>query len=122
MEFAEWLHTEMNQRGFGPADIAERADISAPTISRILGTSRRPGPDACVAIAQALRLPPELVFRKAGLLPERTDPAPAVTEIVYLFNQLDQAAQEEALVMMRGYLREKLRLAETTPNPSRADA
>lgn len=121
MDFADWLQKELDKRNWKQADLAKRASLGTGTVSRIMNKERAPGAEACLGIAEALRLPPEIVFRKAGLLPERGDPSPAVTEIVYLFNQLDDAAQEEALVMMRGYLREKLRLAETTTNPSPAE-
>lgn len=73
-EFAEWLEGEIQKRGWRAADLAREARIGRPTLSHILSGIRNAGPDVALAIARALDLPPEQVFRKAGILPELPGP------------------------------------------------
>lgn len=69
-EFVEWIEGELEKRKWRPADLARAAALYPATISKVLNEDRQAGPDVCLALARAFKLPPELVFRKAGLLPE----------------------------------------------------
>ena len=74
MEFSDWLIQELNARDWTQADLARASGLTTAAISRLISGSRGAGPETCTAIANALKLPPEFVFRKAGLLPtERTE-------------------------------------------------
>ena len=70
--FSAWLEWQIKQRGWKPADLARAADLPNATISRILNDQRQAGVDACRAIAKALRISQEEVFRQRGFL----DPLP----------------------------------------------
>lgn len=72
--FGDWLTTQLDEKGWSQAELARRAHISQPTLSRIISGLRQVGPDAAAAIARALGQPPEKVFRLAGLLPGRLFP------------------------------------------------
>ena len=61
--------------------MAKRARISDGAISRIMSGSRNAGEETIKAIARALKLPPEQVFRAAGLLPPKPDDDPWVEEM-----------------------------------------
>jgi transcriptional regulator with XRE-family HTH domain len=67
--FSVWICAEIVKRGWKASDLARAANVSKGTISDILNERRRPGLDVCVAIARALKYPPEDVLRIAGLLP-----------------------------------------------------
>jgi len=67
--FSVWICAEIDKRGWKASDLARAANVSKGTISDILNERRRPGLDVCVAIARALKYPPEDVLRIAGLLP-----------------------------------------------------
>lgn len=67
--FVKWLQAELNERDWSQADLARRSRVSQTHLSRIMNEMRRPGPDALVGIARALHIPPEEVFRHAGLIP-----------------------------------------------------
>jgi transcriptional regulator with XRE-family HTH domain len=67
-EFIQWLNDELSWRGWSDNQLARQAGISHSVISRARGGSL-PKWEACEALAAALGLPPEVVFRKAGLLP-----------------------------------------------------
>ena len=88
-EFSVWLQAELEHRGWDQAELARRSEVTPAQISRILSQTRRPGPDACLAIARALRVPPEEVFRRAGLLPPTGELDPAVRELTELLPLLN---------------------------------
>lgn len=67
--FTTWLISEMNDRGWNNSELARRAGLVPSTISMVISEHKRPGPNFCNGAARALRLPPERVFRLAGLLP-----------------------------------------------------
>lgn len=67
--FVEWLQAELKTRDWTQADLARRSRVSQTHLSRIMNDMRKPGPDALVSIARALRIPPEDVFRQAGIIP-----------------------------------------------------
>ncbi len=69
--FASWLEKEIEARGWTIRELARRAGLAHVTISNILNGTRNPGVEFCLGVAKALREPPELVFRRAGLLPKR---------------------------------------------------
>lgn len=74
MDFADWLESEMKKRAWRPSDLAKAAGLYQSTLGKVLNREREAGPDVCVSLADALKLPPEEVFRKAGLLPELPGP------------------------------------------------
>ncbi|MBN1658283.1 MAG: helix-turn-helix transcriptional regulator [Anaerolineae bacterium] len=86
-DFVTWLIEELEQRGWTNSELARRAGVSPSTVSVILSRQKNPGPDFCLAIAGALRQPPEQVFRLAGILPSLP---PAVEE------------EHEAIAILRG--------------------
>ena len=71
--FSAWVYAEIDKRGWKASDLARAANVSKGTVSDILNERRRPGLDVCVAIARALKCPPEDVLRIAGLLPQDRD-------------------------------------------------
>ena len=100
-DFTEWLENELITRGWTRAELARRANVSQSTLSLIWTGERTPGPDFCRAIARALNIPPETVFRKAGLLPASPDPDPEIEEALYLFAQLPTPVRKLVLLQIR---------------------
>jgi len=62
---------------------------------------RGAGPEVCVAMARALDVPPETVFRAAGLLPPSRDPGEDEEELLYHYRDLDEGGQREARAVIR---------------------
>lgn len=87
--FLKWLAEEMNTRRWKPGDLAREADLSQSMISYVLSEQRNPGPDFCLGIAKAFAVPPELVFRRAGLLPALPGSADRISEDVTLVDLVD---------------------------------
>ncbi len=95
--FGDWLENEMNNRGWRPVDLANKARISRGSLSNIINDLRRPGPDICRAIANALQVPPEKVFRQAGLLPPKPETDERLEKAMHLFQQLSPEKQQFVL-------------------------
>jgi transcriptional regulator with XRE-family HTH domain len=70
--FSDWLFTQMQEKDWSQSDLARNAGVTRTAISDVLSGRRKPGPDLCSSIAIALELPPEQVFRVAGILPSTT--------------------------------------------------
>jgi transcriptional regulator with XRE-family HTH domain len=64
-----FIKARMNELGMNQSDLAQKSELSASQISRILKLESTPSQDAIAAISRALHLPAETLFRKAGLLP-----------------------------------------------------
>jgi transcriptional regulator with XRE-family HTH domain len=106
--FTNWIEGELTQRGWSPAELARRANIAQSHLSRVLSGMRGAGPDLCTGIAQAFALPPEAVFRKAGLLPPEQEHTSQEREAVHLLRELSPERREYILTTMRA-------LARSTP-------
>ncbi|MCL4295594.1 MAG: helix-turn-helix transcriptional regulator [Anaerolineae bacterium] len=108
-DFANWLEEKLKERGWQPSDLAHKAHLGNSTVTRILNSNRGAGPEVCVAIARTLQLPPELVFRKAGLLPSQSESTPDLEELSYLFEQLEEEKRQLALVTLRAWVSHPLK-------------
>lgn len=106
MNFDEWLSGEMEKRSWSQSDLARHAGLSQAQVSRVANGLRPPGNDFCLAVAKAFKLPVEIVMRKAGLLPPDGEKTEQKDELVYLFDQLKQAGQED-LINYAHFLLEK---------------
>lgn len=105
--FPGWLQTKMAENDMSQADLAKKAKVSRAAISNVLNGYRRPGPELCRAIAKALDLPAESVFREAGLLDDLPSRRELFDEIVeYRLTlltdvQIDEVMQFIEFIQMR---------------------
>lgn len=92
----------MKDRNLGLRAAASLLDVSHPTLGKVLN-GEEASFEFCVKASGFLKIPPDQVFRLAGLLP----PVPAKTEqseqLLYLFNQLDPDKKQE-LINFANYL------------------
>lgn len=93
-DFAQWLQDELNNRGWKPIELAKTAGVDSGLISRILNRERKPGPETARGIARALKLPPEIVFRQAGLLPPEPVATPLLEELSHRAALLSEEEQQ----------------------------
>lgn len=73
MEFFQWLEEELHKRGWSQSDLVKHSQIvgypiSQAQLSRIITGIRQAGPEACIAIAHALGVSRQEVFRARGWL------------------------------------------------------
>ena len=109
IDFKDWVERELDRLGWKQADLARAAGMDTGYLSKILSGASNAGPESCVAIARALNYPPDLVFRKAGILPDGPRETSTSNELVFLFDQLDDEDQQTLLIMVRAIVREKVR-------------
>lgn len=105
--FGKWLLNELDARRWSMRELARQTGVSESTISRIVSGKRNPSSALCRRMAQVLRVPPELVFREAGLLPDYTDESPRTKEALYLFRELPEDERRRILLIMRTLLEEQ---------------
>jgi transcriptional regulator with XRE-family HTH domain len=120
MEFKEWLTKEMQSRGWNINDLARAAGVSRGALGNIVRGERSAGPDVCTGIANAFKLPPEQVFRRAGLLPQATPLHETIEQISHIMNLLATDEQNNLLEYARFRLqvqdeKPKYRTARDTP-------
>ena len=106
--FSDWLIKELQTRGISSADLSRQAGISKGAISHIINSNRNPGIDMCLGISRAFNLPPEEVYRKAGLLPSVPAEQEKTNELTYLASQLPPLALDDLIE----FARHRLHLAE----------
>jgi len=104
---AQWLSQQLQQRAWRAADLAHRAGITEATLSRILRGKRRAGPEVCTALADALQVPADQVFRIAGLLPPVPDVVEQEDEALGLFRRLDAPMRQIALGLLHALDRQQ---------------
>lgn len=100
MRFIDWLDQELRERGWNDHQLAQRAGLSHSVISK----ARRgvlPRWEACAAIAGALNLPADLVFRYAGLLPPLPDEEASLVELRALLARLSPRDRQELVQIAR---------------------
>lgn len=99
--FSEWLIEEMAKRGMSQADLARKTKLTTGGISNLVNQVRNPSPEALIAIAKAFDFPPEDVFRKAGILPEKHEIDQLSQEAEFLLAQMPEAKRQQAINFIR---------------------
>ena len=89
--FSVWLQEQIDRLGISQSEFARRAGISRQAISNYINGQRmNPDGDTLEAIARALKLPPETVFRAAGLLPPVSEDEAKFEDWKYLLEGLNE--------------------------------
>jgi len=101
IDFGKWLEDELLRRKWDQSQLLRYGGLTSGQVSRIISGERKSGPTACLVIAKALGLPPEEVFRKAGLLPPAREPVEGTEELVHYFAQIDPDDRARLLVIAR---------------------
>ena len=93
--FSEWLQAEMDKRGWSQSDLARYADLNRAVINKLLNGKSHPQPPTLEAISRALRIPIEITYRAAGLLPSTPDNDDSIEEAIHVLKSI-QSAQRRA--------------------------
>jgi len=101
LAFSTWLQSELDNRGWRPTDLAKRSSISDTTVSRILRGERNADIETLKAFAHAFKLPPEQVYRAAGILQPKPDMNEIIEQILHDIQDLPEADQQEVLAYIR---------------------
>lgn len=87
-DFFIWLNGELNKRSWSNNELARQAGLSTSAVHATLSQKNRLTWDFCASIAEALKLPPETVFRRAGLLRPSVNES-EVQRVTEIAKQLD---------------------------------
>ena len=102
MDFVSWLENIIVVKGWNRNTLSIKSGVDSGFVSRILNREREAGPETLIAFAKALELPPEFLFRKAGLLPPLTsDDGQEYEELKYLFAKLPARDRREIIEIIR---------------------
>jgi transcriptional regulator with XRE-family HTH domain len=89
--FSDWLQDEMNKRGWSQSDLSRNSGVNRQVISTYINQQRKkPDENILIDIARALNLPPETVFRAAGLLPPVSEDEAKFEDWKYLLDGLSE--------------------------------
>ena len=91
----------MDKRNWSQAELARQSKISPPQITRILSGERGIGEESLNSIAHAFKLPPETVFRAAGILPQQTPESELIQQITHLAKDLSPQEQIDILEFVK---------------------
>jgi transcriptional regulator with XRE-family HTH domain len=105
-EFASWLQQEMNKRGWNNSELARRAGVTRGAIGNVLRGDRNTGSELCLAISKALNIPPETVFRAAGLFPPERTPEEKYEELLSILDTFTEEQRKDVLRYVRFVLGE----------------
>lgn len=106
--FSEWVRKQIETRHWTQSKLAKQAGVSRSAINNLLNGNRKPGDEMCKALANAFKLPPEDLFRRAGILPPKTLDVPKVAEICEIARVFNDQEQDDLLE----YARMRLRIKE----------
>lgn len=106
--FNDWLLKELKQRDWLQADLARASGLTTAAISRYIN-GRAPEETSIKKIARAFNLPPEIVFRAAGILPPATTIDEETEQIIFEASKLNPQDRAEviAFIRMKQNLRKK---------------
>jgi transcriptional regulator with XRE-family HTH domain len=97
--FAKWLQSEIDKRGWSQSDCARAADLNRAVINKLLNGKSRPQPHTLIAISRGFKIPIEIAYRAAGLLPPNPDGDDALEELIHAFKSI-QSPQRRATAIM----------------------
>jgi len=109
LTFSHWLVAEMEDRKLNQSDLARAVRVNQAAVSRLVSGKAQPSPDTLNAIARFFELPPIVVFRAAGLLPNDPDTTDEIEQMIHEIKQLNEEDQEEVFhfIQMKNNLRKK---------------
>lgn len=99
-KFSDWLLSELKSRGMTQSELARLAGLGSGTISNIMIGNRQVGQDTLAKISHALKLPTDLVFEKAGILPSKPELSPVKRKLAHLAEDLPDSDLESVIAML----------------------
>lgn len=105
-DFAAWLIDEIKRRDWSFRQFADRSGSTIATVSRVINRHQKPTGDFCRKTARALQLSPEIVFRKAGLLPAVSEQEESKEEMLWYWDHLTNDQRKMFLTQVRALAEE----------------
>lgn len=98
--FSEWLQAEMDKRDWSQSDCARAAELNRAVINKLLNGKCKPQPITLAAIARAFKVPVEVAYRAAGLLPPSAEHDDTIEQVTYIFNSIQSPQRRSTAIML----------------------
>jgi transcriptional regulator with XRE-family HTH domain len=106
--FSEWLQAEMDKRGWSQSDLARSADLNRAVINKLLNGKSHPQPPTLEAISRALKIPIEITYRAAGLLPTNPDNDDTIEEAIHVLQRIKSTQRKAtAIALLKALINEE---------------
>jgi transcriptional regulator with XRE-family HTH domain len=106
--FSEWLQAEMDKRGWSQSDLARSADLNRAVINKLLNGKSHPQPTTLEAISRALKIPIEITYRAAGLLPTNPDNDDTIEEAIHVLQRIKSTQRKAtAIALLKALINEE---------------
>ena len=106
--FSEWLQAEMDKRGWSQSDLARYAELNRAVINKLLNGKSHPQPPTLEAISRALKIPIEVIYRAAGLLPTNPDNDDTIEEAIHVLKSIQSAQRKAtAIALLKALINEE---------------
>ena len=96
-KFSEWLESQMRTKKISQSELARLAGVTRSAINGVLREARGPGIDLLQGLARALEIPPEEVYRAAGILPPKITKNELIDRILHELNDLPPSEKQNVL-------------------------
>lgn len=98
--FSEWLAGILADKDIKPVELARLAKIDPGVVTRILKAERDAKPKTLEAIAHALKLPVDLIYEKAGILPTKPEATLLQRKLLHASEGLPESDLQLALSLL----------------------
>jgi transcriptional regulator with XRE-family HTH domain len=106
--FSEWLQAEMDKRDWSQSDLARSADLNRAVINKLLNGKSHPQPPTLGAISRALKIPIEITYRAAGLLPSSPDNDDTLEEAIHVLKSIRSSQRKAtAIALLKALINEE---------------
>ncbi|MBI5945351.1 MAG: helix-turn-helix transcriptional regulator [Chloroflexi bacterium] len=99
--FSSWLLKKLEEQKMTQSELARKSKISTGQISRILSGTRGAEGKTLSAIAKALGIPTDVVFREAGLMTQELEMDALTKEGAYILERLEIEERKNAIRHLR---------------------
>lgn len=117
VNFGDWLLEQLRERNLSQSELAKQAGISKGTVSNLVNGTKGAGQDSLIAIARVLRLPPDLLFEKAGLFSAKPELTPKKRELMERLRDAEEADVQMVIEILEAAVRAKQRQVPGNLNP-----
>ena len=108
MDFSEWLQAEIDKRGWSQSDLARSADLNRAVINKLLNGKSHAQPATLEAISRAFRIPIEITYRAAGLLPSNPDNDDSLEEAIHVLKSIQSTQRKAtAITLLKALIHEE---------------
>lgn len=98
--FGDWLLEQLKKKNISQSELARIAGLSKGTISNLINGTKGSGEESLIAVAQALNLPHDLVFEKAGKFPPKPELSPIKRALLHVAEGLPDSDVELAISIL----------------------